>query len=188
MPRKTMLASSLSFLLLSASVTGLAIVTHGCSANNVEQQGLQRENSEILLTKYISRHTGALTAFKGIIQGNSPSEATAELEISNFYYNDGSTYSGPALASFTRYTDGHWVMKRFTINPGNMFGAVWFDTDESVPTNDQLNQIKQEEFWSEPLPWMGNMPRKAIGILLVPCGAMAMLVLVYIFQPKKKEG
>ena len=133
MPSQKIISSALSFLLLSGSITGLAIGTHGCSSTNIQQQGLPKENAEILLTTYVSKHTGTLTAFKGIIQGNSPSEANVELEVDNFYYNKGnSKYSGPALASFTSYTDGLWVMKRFTINPNNMFGAVWFDTEEKL--------------------------------------------------------
>lgn len=189
MSNRKIVSSALSFLLLSGSVAGLAIGTHSCSNSNIEQQGLQKENSEILLKNYVSKHTGTLTVFKGVIEGNSPSEAKIELEVDNFYYNNGnSKYSGPALANFTRYTDGLWVMKRFTVNPNNMFGAIWFDTEEKVPTNNELNQIKQEKLWSDPLPWAGGMSPKDLIPMLVVCSIMAIPVLFYIFQPRKKES
>ena len=189
MPSRKIISSTLSFLLLSGSIAGLTIGTHGCSSSNVEQQGLQKENSEILLKDYVGKHTGTLTTFKGIIQGNSPSEAKVELEVDNFYYNSGkSKYSGPALANFTRYTDGLWVMKRFTVNPNNMFGAIWFDTEEKVPTSGELDRIKQENLWSDPLPWAGGLTLKTVIWMLVVCIIMAIPVLFYIFQPKKKES
>jgi hypothetical protein len=189
MANSRIISSSLSFLLISGNVSGLAIGIHGCSNNSVEQQGLPRENAEVLLKDYVGKHAGNLTTLKGIIQGNSPSEANAELEVNNFFYDDGkSHYSGPVIASFTRYTDGQWVMKRFTINPQNLFGAVWFNTDEKVPTAEKMNQINQERLWSEPQPWAGGMALKEFVPLLCFMAIMAIPVLVYIFQPKKKAS
>ena len=126
-------AFTLSALLYVSSITLLSTVISGCT-EIFPSKTLSQAKAERIINKYLESK-GTISNFKGVVQNENESVAVANLEVSNYQYNyrgnnETATYSGPAIASFTRYTDGTWAMTRFTITPpGNFWGTAWVDTN-----------------------------------------------------------
>ena len=114
------------------------------------------------------------------MQNENTNEAVATVELNNLRYSssggsDG-TYTGKAIANFSRYTDGTWSMTRVTINPDNLFSAKWFDTDVKAPTFVET----QMELINKPLVDRGYNtlpPSLVIAILSIPIVGVALLIL-----------
>lgn len=124
-------AFTLSALLYVATVTLFLTVTTGC-AEILPSKTLSQAKAERIINKFLDSK-GTISSFKGVVQNENESTAVATLEVSNYQYriyeND-RTYSGPAIASFTRYTDGTWAMTRLTMTPpGDFMGTTWVDTN-----------------------------------------------------------
>lgn len=124
-------AFTLSTLLYVASITSLSIVITGCT-EILPSKTLSQAKAERIINKFLESK-GSISSFKGVVQNENESTAVATLEVSNYQYRlygNERTYSGPAIASFTRYTDGTWAMTRLTMTPqGDFMGTTWVDTN-----------------------------------------------------------
>lgn len=124
-------AFTLSALLYVASITLLSTVTTGCT-EIFPSKTLTQAKAEKLINKWLESK-GTISNFKGVVQNENESTAAANFEVSDFKFNshgETQSYSGPAIASFTRYTDGSWALTKVTITPpGNWLGTTWWDTN-----------------------------------------------------------
>ncbi|MFB2922120.1 hypothetical protein [Aerosakkonema funiforme] len=124
-------AFTLSALIYVSSITLLSTVISGCT-EIFPSKTLSQAKAERIINKWLESK-GTISNFKGVTQNENESVAVATLEVANFQYKSYGNiqnYSGPAAASFTRYTDGTWAMTQFTITPpGNWIGTTWWDTN-----------------------------------------------------------
>ncbi len=123
-------AFSLSALIYVANVTIMSTAITGCT-DIFPSKTLSQAKAERIIKKWMGSK-GTIKEIKGVVQNDNESMAVANLDIAEFNFTaDGITrnYSGAAVASFTRYTDGTWAMTKFTVTPPNILGTVWFDVN-----------------------------------------------------------
>jgi hypothetical protein len=110
------------FILLSISA-----LLVGCSP-----KALTDDRARKALEQFAAPGTVSFSGVQEIPQFNS---AGVNLTLTNFRYKSGDTtltYSGPASATFTHYTDGRWVLSQVNTESQGMTVGVQFSPNIEV--------------------------------------------------------
>jgi hypothetical protein len=133
------LRSPLRSIVIAAGMITLTVLPSGCSI--VGDNTLSSETAQSTVSEYVAEHNGSVSSVQGVIQNEGSSQAVATVEVNNFKYKTyGSEqiYTGPAIAEFSRYTDGNWSMTRFTVSPNNIFSSASIATNIKSPSSNNI--------------------------------------------------
>ncbi|MEH1788446.1 hypothetical protein [Nostoc sp.] len=110
--------------LILTLILPVVLVLAGCSSKVLDEGKAQR-----LVDKFTSSHSGTAKIAGGVVQNEGASIAEAKLDFTNFADSQYGSYSGPGVASFSKYNDDTWALTRVTISPpDNFMSTRWYDT------------------------------------------------------------
>ncbi|MDF5706633.1 MAG: hypothetical protein PUP90_02855 [Nostoc sp. S4] len=111
---------------ISTLILPAVFVLSGCSSKVLNEGKAQK-----LVDKFTSSYSGTAKIAGGVVQNEGASTAEAKLDFTNFVdsRNQYSSYSGPGVASFSKYNDDTWALTKVTITPpDSILSTRWYDT------------------------------------------------------------
>jgi hypothetical protein len=114
------------FLIASLAVAGCNKAGEVSSYIDPDAGKLTNEKAQRAIQRWMNNGTVSVQGIQEVPQENA---AKVDITFHDFHWNDRNwgarKYSGPAMAVFTHYNDGRWVLVKLQTSQG--FNSTWWD-------------------------------------------------------------